>query len=284
MARYGNAGGNASALRVGFEVKKGIKSSPNSAAVTIYNMSPQNRSNLTPGMFVTILAGYGSQMQLLSVGVIDTAKSVRDGPSISTTIECLDGASAITQVMINQTWGDNTPLWQIFQDIATAMQIPSAANPAGVSAGAVLGLPPDVFQFGYVAFGKAATVLDTLCRPRGLEWSIQNGGLQILPKGAHSGDEAEVVSYQTGLVGVPSLNKGVCEFTCLLNPSIAPGKLVYLDSRDVTGFYKVRGGKWEGDTHDNKWTCSVEAVEMPGVSQALEAAPGFNYGDAVAIT
>lgn len=266
IAQYGNSGPDATALRVAFDIKKNIKATPNTATVTLFNMAPKNRNSLLPGMNVTVFAGYQDMMQLLFVGVIDTVKSTRGGADVATVMSCLDGGSAITGSLFMRQYGTATLLTDIFHDIAARMAMVSAANPPGLSASAVLGVDPTATTNAFLTLsGTCRDVLTQVCQPRGLEWSIQNGALQVISKVLHFGDKAEVVSPATGLIGVPSINKDLCEFVCLLNPNIQPGRMIFLNTRDAVGYFKVRGGKWTGDTHDTKWQSEVQAVSLPGV-------------------
>lgn len=263
--KYGTAGLGAP-LRVAFEVEKNLKGASNKGKVMVFNLAQRNRAQMQAGLLVSLSAGYYGALGTLFNGVVATVKVERQGAEMVTTLECGDGESAISQTFLHRSYPAGTPTLAVFQDIAAAMGLVSAANPTGLSQGSIVGLPGDALGRGLVLAQPCHRALDVLCRPRGLEWSVQNGGLQIVPRTRARAASAELVSAQTGLLGVPNKTKlSVVTFDCLLNPKLAPGGLVYLRSESFTGTYKIRGGKWEGDSHAEKWQASLEAVALPGV-------------------
>jgi len=285
-AQYSNVGKDASALRIGFDIQKNVKSSPNKAVFSLYNMSPATRGNIAKGTLVTFSAGYGEMAGNLFLGVVQRASTEKSGSDVVTKIECGDGEPSLAKVCINQNFppGPQTTLAQIMQVLAQTMSVTTPANPQGINAGVAMGIPVVTFPRGFVAKGRVRDVMDALCKSHGLEWSIQNGALDIIPRGAHAGNQAIVLSAATGLIGIPSLNEGTLTFSALLNPMIAPNRLVVVQLRGDTrlnGFYKVTSAKYEGDTHDAKWQADCEAVALPNAQQQrLAAATGFNYATA----
>jgi hypothetical protein len=289
--QYGTIGTTPAPLRVKFEVEKTIfGASPNHTKIEIYNLSTQSRSSIKKGYLVQLLAGYSTLKNkppligTIFTGNVYLAKSDRHGPEIVTSLECLDGGSAITYAVLDKSYGPGATLVQILGDIATAMSVTTDSNPAGISAGVAVGIPAQVYNNGFVCKGPCKDSLDALLKPQGLEWSIQNGNLNIIPKTAYDGNTAEVVSQDTGMIGVPSLNEYFVQFTSLLNPRLTPGALVQLISENtlLNGYYKIRKAKYTGDSHENTWQVACEATPMPaGSVQNLPSATGFNYATAV---
>lgn len=286
-AQYSNIGRDATALRIAFSVQKNVKSSPNKASFSIYNMSAASRGNIAKGALVTFSAGYGALVGNLFLGVVQKASTEKSGSDIITKLECGDGEPALSKVTVALNFPpQTTTLTTILQSCAQAMSLTTPANPLGMNAGVALGLPVVEFPRGFVAKGKVRDVMDELCKNHGLEWSIQNGALDIIPRGAHAGNEAIVLTASTGLIGIPSRNEQALTFSALLNPMIAPNRLVVVQVRDdtrISGFYKVSSAKYEGDSHDSKWQVDCEGVALPDAAQQrLAAATGFNYGTATA--
>jgi hypothetical protein len=178
------------------------------------------------------------------------------GPDIVTTFECGDGERELVNAHFDGSFGAGTKLVVVFQALATTLGIPF---------GPILGIKDEAFNQGTSFSGSVRHILNDLTRKQGLEWSVQNNVLQILPKSAHTGEDAIVLSKATGLIGIPSPKEDGYEFDALLNPNIQPGRLLKIESETVAGFYKARKCKFEGDTHGEKWQVKVEAVEMKNV-------------------
>jgi hypothetical protein len=282
---YSNVGKDPSALRLTFDVQKNVKSTPNKATISIYNLSAESRGGFSKGTLVTLAAGYDDLVQNLFLGVVQRATSDRSGSDIVTKLECGDGEPALTKTKLDRFFPPNTTVAQIFQACAEAMSLATSANPGGMNAGIALGIPNSVYGRGFLATGLARDTMDYLCKTHGLEWSIQNGALDIIPIGKHAGTEAVLLNGSTGLLGVPSLNEKTLTFSALLNPGLVPNRLVQIDSLDtrLSGFYKIGSAKYTGDTHESKWQADCEATAIPNATaQSLPAAAGFDYTSAVA--
>ncbi len=284
--QYGTLGSNPAPIRVSFDIEKNMTgASANHSKINLFNLSQQSRTSIKKGYLVQLYGGYNTLIGLLFTGNVFIAKSERQGSdgTIMTTLECLDGGSAITYAKLDKSYPAGVTIQQILSDVATAMSVATTANPVGISAGISLNIPSQVFNKGFVAQGACKDTLDKLLKPQGLEWNIQNGNLNIIPIQNYDGTTAEVVSANTGLIGVPSQNEYFTQFTSLLNPRLVPGALVQLISENtaLNGYYKVRKAKYEGDSHDQKWQVSCECTIMPNVVQTAKIGEGFDYNSAV---
>ena len=113
---------------------------------------------------------------------------------------------------------------------------------------------------------------------QGLEWSIQEGQLQVLPPDEGSDEDVVVLSAATGLIGTINKTKVVNQSlltkkdgklinagiscTSLLNPDIRPGRRIKIESSfrpDLNGIYRVIKVKHTGDTHAQPWYSEIEA-------------------------
>jgi hypothetical protein len=273
-AQFGNIVAGQSALRLSFEVVKTATDTPNTAKITLYNLNPAARSAVGAGYNVELRAGYDGLCEKVFIGVVSKATTARQGPDVTTTIEATDGQEGLLNARFNREYPANTQLASVLADIGEAM----SCDP-----GVVLGLPQQAFTRGVTLSGSARDALKTLLARHGLEASIQNGKLNIVPKGAHLGTAAIVISAYTGMIGIPSATKDSVTFDSLLNPKLVPKQLVAVQSRNrfSSGFYAIRKAKLEGDTHDAKWQVNCECARLPAATQALSPAQGFLYQSAV---
>lgn len=283
--QYGTIGTNPAPLRIRFDIDKNMVGSSNKSKIEVYNLSQQSRQNIKKGYLVQLKAGYNGLVTGIFTGNVLPLglSSTRSGPDIITSFECGDGESAITFARLDKGYPAGTALAEILQDVATAMSVATSYQPVGVAAGIAIGIPNVTYNKGFVAEGACRETLDKLLKPQNLEWTVQDGNLNIIPVGKTNGQTAVLVSKDTGMIGVPSDNGTFTQFTSLLNPRLVPGALVQLISENtaLNKFYKIRRSHFEGDSHDSKWQVSCEATEASGVVANLPTAQGFNYKTAV---
>lgn len=246
-------------IKVTFDIDKTSYFTSNKAKIEIYNLTPNSQAQLKKGLQIRLDAGYKGLMETLFLGNMTIAKTKRNGPDIITTIECGEGEKEIANSHFDKSYPAGTSTTAIITDVANAM---------GVDLGTVLGLTPVIYNSGTTFIGSCAKILNRLVRNQGLEWSVQNNALQIIPVGSHNGDEAIEVSKATGMIGVPSQGADFVQFTSLLNPKIVPGAPILLKSDNFNGVYKVRRGHYEGDSHGDKWQVTTECVPIKA-TQAL---------------
>lgn len=282
--QYGTIGANPAPLRVRFEIDKTMYgSSPNHSKIEIFNLSIQSRSSIKKGYLLSLQAGYNQLLGTIFTGNVFLTKTERNGAEIISNFECLDGGSAILLARLDKSYGEGVKIVDILQDVAKAMHLTTTFQPVGVNIGTILGLPNLTYNKNFMAVGPCKDTLDKVLKPLGLEWTVDNGNLNIIPKKNFDGNTAIIVSTETGMIGVPSQNEYYTQFTSLLNPKLIPGALIQLisENKTVNGFYKIRRSKYEGDSHDNKWQVTCEATVMPNIVQTLPAAEGFNFNTAV---
>lgn len=284
QAQYGNVPGKhaLTPLRVTFELKKTAQASANKGKISIWNMAGTARSHIAPGMLVTLSAGYRGIFQVLFNGVVAKATSDRRGADIETVMEIGDGEAAISQVPFNKVYLEDTHLSEILQDLAVAMHGITPANPTGIQPGVVMGIPDFTYPLGYTATGVASQILRKLCHAHGLQWSIQNGALNIIPiNGSTStAESAEMISSDTGMLGIPSVNGDKLSFTNLINPNIEPTRMVKIYSQTVNGLFVVQSIDISGDSHGDKWEMKCEGVALPSAGYTAKSAQGFAYAGA----
>ncbi len=135
---------------------------------------------------------------------------------------------------------------------------------------APLKLDPPPNEFNAVAetvqaalSGNVRRMLTDFCRSAGLEWSVQDGKVQILDAGRTLSDKAIELSPKTGLIESPSVDFKVSSKTerggaivkakALLIPELTPGKLVVFRSRSMSGGYRIEEVTYRGDSFGRDW-------------------------------
>lgn len=284
--RFGNTIAAQSALRVAFEVKRDSLQTPNTGKITLYNLNPQLRASITEGWQVTLSAGYSGFVDQIFSGEVASASAsrgasetmtvstTRQGPDIATQLQAIDGGTSLLNASFNRAYPAGTTLAHILKDVGKAM---------AVQPGVAVGVPNYALTRSQTLSGGCTQVLHALLDRHGIEFSVQNGKLNMIPKGQNLGKTAVVVSQNSGMINVPSSTSAAAKFESLLNPMLVPGQLAEIQSQSAqaSGYYTVRTATFEGDSHGDAWkvTCECERV----VDTVLELAPahGFDYSSAV---
>jgi hypothetical protein len=250
-------------LRIQFEIAKTAKKNPNKGSIKIYNLKKDTREELEkPDTRCLLYAGYKDDAGALLIfnGAVTHAWSKFELPDIITEFELGDGAAEMRDTTISVGYDKGIKSTQILNDVSKQMGTP-------------LVLPSDApersWENGLSYYGSARTLLDKVTKGTGLEWSIQNGDLQVIKNGMVTTRQGIVISADSGLIGSPERERKTKDGTtktkkqkgsdpvkhhdgwsvkCLLLPQLNPGDRVKLESRQVNGIFRVQELKHHGDS------------------------------------
>lgn len=245
-----------------FKITKTSESNPDKAEISVYNMNEQSRSLAEEdGNIITLDCGYGvnsegkPKLENVFVGDVARALTLRDSVDFVTTFECGDGEKAHQESIVDLSFGPGSKVSDIFTTLT---------NKFGLAKGVQTSITPKTYQNGFVASGSIRSIMDQITKDLGLEWSIKDGALQVIPAGATTGEEAVQLSPTSGLIGAPKKKNEGIEVRSLLQPKIKPGKSLVLDSETIKGVYRILKVTHSGDTHGNEWYSDVELGEVGG--------------------
>jgi len=275
-------------LRITFQITKTRAKNPNTNRVSIYNLAKSTRELLEkPGTRCVLYAGYreDSGPLLIFQGNVTFAWSRREDTEWVTQLELGDGANEIRDTMVSLGYSGGIGATTILQDIANQMGLPlSITEDAGSRQ----------WQNGISFHGAARSALDRVTRGAGMEWSIQNGLLQVVKSGGTTNRQAIVISSRSGLIGYPDRErKGAQEvaevqdkltqkkktlttFTkqydgwnvrSLLLPSVLPADRVVLDSDTVKGTMAVVEVRHTGDSHSGDFITDLKVTDLTTFTQ-----------------
>ena len=260
-------------LDCAFEIEKSLLPEPNKCSLKIYNLAEDTRAHFeelaprqrwqTKGIPVRIEAGYGDDRAILWIGELRNVVTEIDGPDWVTSMDSGDGYLAYQNSRVNLSFGPMTP-------VATVLQALVAKLGAGVGnvAAALATLKVNgvgmLYPSGIVLSGSVAQELTDFCRSAGLEWSIQDGVLQILDRGQASRGQALLLSSDTGMVGSPSVDvDGILSVKTLLIPDVRVGSILVVNSERVKGTYRLEKATWSCDTSGDDWHITMQARRYP---------------------
>lgn len=253
-------------LRVTFRVEKNLGKEPNTAEVCVYNLSEHSRGEMQRvPLYVRVDAGYDGQVQRLFTGDLrpGSGKSMRTGVDWETRLELGDGERAYRFARVSRSYRGGVDARTAVAELAKSM-------------GAVATFTSDTarllrsqYASGLTLQGPAHRELTRILAPHGLEWSIQDGRLQVILTQEVRPDQAIVVSQAHGMIGVPELaapeKKGgppILTVRKLLDPQLTPGGRISLESENIRGVFRVERVVHVGDTHGDDWHSEIEAKEQ----------------------
>ncbi len=255
-------------LRVQLKIKQTSGKEPNECTLTIYNLSADSRALLqSKGTRIIVEAGYAGTIAQIFSGTSSFIDHVHEGPLWLTKVQCSDGEIPYHKP-VKGSFKKGTPVATVFERVAelTGLDVKTAAT-------TFKNLVKEQFTKGYTAFGKGGVELDKLVQGRGLEWSIQDNRLQLLPIGGTTNDTAVVLSPTTGLVGSPAHGSpdaarkkpAVLTVKSLMQPTLRPGRKVRVEDcadKSVNGNFRCVSVTHEGDTAGGAWYSEAEITPI----------------------
>lgn len=252
---------DASSLACKFKVKRSLYGYAGTCELEIKNLSAEHRREILAAprrsTFVEVMAGYAEGMALIFRGDKRKAVPVRENTDWVLKVTAGDGEHALRNARVARSFAPGSTLQQVVQHIADAMGV-GVGNAVSALRGATLGGLDDTFAEGTLLHGLAAAELTRLTSSAGLTWSIQDGVLQVLPRGGALAREALLLSRETGLIGAPEVvNKRTLTVKALLIPGLVPGQQVVLESGIAHGAWRISSAEYSGDTHGAEWTATL---------------------------
>lgn len=260
------------ALHISFTVEKADVQSPNTAKIALWNLSPEHIEILSmKDCAVELRAGYGSMTPLAFAGAVTNIVTEKDGADVKTEFEAVDGRVALRDTYVTLSYLGPVSARTVLQDAAAQMGVPVAFSEKA----SFITLP------SYSFVGQAKDTLSKMCATNRLNWTLQNGIVQIGAVNEPVNTRVYVLSPDSGLIDIPKRltqgeknvgnaveNSGVnaaqqgWEVVYLLNGAIGVNDYVRVESQKVTGNFRVRKIKMEGDNISGDWLCTAELLEL----------------------
>jgi hypothetical protein len=282
-------------LRVQFEITKTIGRTPNTAAVKIMNLAPDNEGKIK-GEFDEVLvnAGYKGHTALLFRGNIRKAFGFREGNDWITEVDAADGDRDFRRAAVNLTLAAGSSTSQLLDHVIGVMTSTTKGH---------VQVKERRRLRGKVISKMARDVLDDIAAENDSSWSIQDSKLVIVPADSTLPNEAIVIRADTGMIGAPELDDKGIKVKCLLNPAIRCNGKVWLDNNalkekifkehdrkpgaiprkpptkkvlarlDPDGIYKVIRVTHKGDTRGNDWETEALCIRLGNPIPAGQGVP-----------
>ena len=166
-------------LRIQFKIKKSDAQTPNTADIRVYNLAPDTAKQIRKEFKRVVLqAGYESNYGVIFDGNIKQVRMGREnGTDTYIDIAAGDGDDAYNYAVVNTTLAAGAK--QSDQINAAAGSMASK----GVKRGFVAETGSASLPRGKVMYGNARDYLRQSAEASGTTWSVQDGKLQLVPKG-----------------------------------------------------------------------------------------------------
>ena len=253
------------APHISFSIQKQELESSNTAKVSVWNLNKAHLATLEEeNCHLLLNAGYGNTLPLILSGTVSHSTTKPDGADLLTEIEVVDGLAEIRDTWVSISYAGKINTKKIIDDIAAQMGVT-----VSYSYNAEFADIPNGFSF----VGQAKFAISKACAVSNLEWSMQNGVLQIKKPGDVMSKEVYVLSPETGLIKIPervqisnSDQNGRSQIgydlVYLMNGAIGIGDYVKVESKHLNGFYRVYSLEIDGDNMEGDWTCKARVLEV----------------------
>lgn len=254
-------------LHVNFSLQKSDLETQNTGRVTVWNLNPKQLAVLNEkDCCLSLRAGYGSRLSLIFAGIVSYATTTKDGSDMKTEMEVVDNLVEVRDTYVSVCYNGAVNWKTIFDDVAAQM---------GVAVSYSYNATFSNLANGYSFTGLARDIMSKGCKCCGLSWSLQNGVMQVKKPGDVMSKEVYVLSSKSGLIGIPAKvvissdeatgkNQIGWEVEYLLNGAINIDDYVKLESKTVTGFFRVRTLEITGDNITGDWLCKAQLLEVTG--------------------
>jgi hypothetical protein len=259
IAAATTAGQSTELLKCVFKIEASLSKSPNTAEISVYNLTETTRARLSEDdIEVELEAGYIGLISLIFKGEVEAGVSAKDGPDWVTSFQTTDKGKALRSARINTSF-KKTKAAEAFKKAAESLGVGLGNALSKIGEGNIRGAL-DGFSNGLVMSGPAQKEIDRLAKTLGYDWSIQNGQLQLLgPSDAIEPNDAIALDSDRGMIGSPQAgDKGIVEVRALLNPHLTPGRVVALSSLQTSGFFRIEKTTYIGDTRGRDWYADLE--------------------------
>lgn len=269
-------------LRVSFVIQKTLSKNPNKNSIKVWNLSPKTRAELEkPDVRCQLYAGYSEQNGpvLIFQGNVTFAYTYYEGPDVITEFELGDGEAEYRNSTVSLGYAAGASSKRIMGDIAAQM---------GLSLYVASDVQDFTYPQGFSYYGAARNALTRVTRAAGLQWSIQNGLVQVVQSGGGTSRRAIVLAADSGMIGYPERERQSSAETAkvkdattgqarnivsaarqfngwrvksLLMPSILAGDQVKLESKSVNEVFIASEVSHVGDSHEGDWQTTLKLVD-----------------------
>ena len=256
---YGGEGILITENYVQFDIDETSDSTINKGTIKVYNLNEDSRTLLENNktgkeLFCKLQVGYATMAEMTELfsGTVTRTRSTKEGKDYISVIELGDGVKEQKNAKSDKSYKGSTANTNILTDVVKSF---------GLSLGKS-DLAPETFQSGMALSGSSKNIMDKLVKKQGMEWHIRAGQIHILKPRGSNGEEAIVLSLDSGMIGAPIKKDDGIEVKALIQPNLHPGRAVKIEAELIKGLYRIRTAKFSGDNKNGPWEVMLTCVEV----------------------
>lgn len=271
-------------LRGRFTVRYATVQSPNTAEITVTNLSEATAQKINKeGQKVTLTAGYEDGYAIIFSGNIVQKRVGRENPvDTYLAIVASDGDRAYNYATVSKTLAAGSTFRDQVDVVLEAMK------PHGVTAGYIADLGSKKMPGPRTLFGMARDVMRDVATSTGATWTIENGKLDVVKANETKPGDVIVLNSTTGMIGRPVQTFDGIIARMLLNTRVKPNGKIKIDQGSIDqasfttvygaeksnellggmlatdGIYKIVVVEHHGDSRGNPWYTEVVCIRADG--------------------
>ncbi len=241
-------------IDIEFNVPFSTEKEPDMSEISIFNLSPESISAIKKGTTVVLMAGYKDDIGMLCSGQVGKFSTTIENVDKKTTIKVASAIIPWQQEKIHKTYAENTTSRDIMTDLISIF---------GVSIGEMTLVKNVTYAKGRTVSGRLQDVIKSIARETESKFYIDKDRAYVRPydKGTQTGF---LLSSETGLLGSPEKmeisegdkkSKQGWKVKCLLNHNIAVDSIITLESKTISGIFRVVKG-----AHTSEWITEMEVI------------------------
>ena len=268
-------------LQVTFDISKSTdnKKRTNSAAIEIYNLSPDQIKILdTDYPSASFSVGYldtGSIKRIFG-GQVTHVSTRKSGTDVVTQLQLGSGYVELNHELLNEIVPPGSSVREVAETIRKA--IPGVSR--GVYNGTNLN---NEILYGYPLMGSPKEMLSDLAQKYNLDYQLDDDVLYVKDNdraNTENFNQAYVISAYTGLIEnayrvagdrkrakKDKAKKPGIQMKIQLNPDIVAGDIIKLEDTYITGFFRVDSLRHTGGWRSQSWDTEIKASYLEKVDR-----------------
>lgn len=264
--------------KVTYSEAKTSGTSPQSASINLYNLSPKTLEQINTDSIVILNAGYESKgekeqppLSLAFSGTVDHISTQQSGAEMITTLLCTEGGSAVKSIRFTKSY----PAGRTYAFLLEQMIKEFADNGIPLGSFSKTDRTSTSVQEQSVFSGKLSKCLTDLCSGINYVWYISRGKLHIQPKDLpRRVDFLEVnpeniiekihpIKNKVGMATTDPVStlKGI-KFSTFFNGEVGLESYVRIAKGDFAGQYGVKKLDLHLNWADGPWTMTITTEEV----------------------